>query len=158
MMLRNHKKKQKISIQRHFLKYALYFTLIFLIGFLLYILIFKDMVIDKYEKFFDPKIKELQNKLSPVFPEIKNLQISGSNKSFTQNKSAVYICAKDEKGNYYDDNMLIYVMLHELAHVLCDEIGHTPKYTEIFQSLLDRATEAGLYDPSVPPIDNYCEY
>ena len=39
-------------------------------------------------------------------------------------KQKVYLCLKDENNEYYNDNMLIYVALHELAHVLCDEIGH----------------------------------
>jgi hypothetical protein len=84
--------------------------------------------------------------------------MSGSNKSFTVNKEDVYICMKDERNNYYEDNMLIYVILHELAHVLCDEVGHTEKYKDIFRGLLRRAQQAGLYDPNQPPIDDYCNY
>ena len=29
----------------------------------------------------------------------------------------MHLCLKDENGNYYDDNMIIYVALHELAHI-----------------------------------------
>ena len=49
------------------------------------------------------------------------------------------MCLKDKNGKYYDDNMLNYVALHELAHVLCDEIGHTDKFYAIFDEL--RANE-----------------
>ena len=54
--------------------------------------------------------------------------------------------------------MLIYVLLHELAHVKCDEIGHTEKFKTIFKSLLQKAELAGIYNPYQPPIDNYCNF
>jgi hypothetical protein len=113
---------------------------------------------DSYTRFDDPKLDELKQRLSLAFPEIRNLDLTGSNKSLTINKQHVFICTKDEQGEYYSDNMLIYVILHELAHVLCDEVGHTDKFRKIFQELLDRAHDAGVYDPSIPPIDNYCNY
>ena len=65
---------------------------------------------------------------------------------------------KNERGEYYPDNMLIYVVLHELAHALCDEIDHTPKYEEIFKDLLARAQDGGIYDSSIPVVDKYCGY
>ena len=30
----------------------------------------------------------------------------------------MHLCVKDENNKYYDDNMLIYVALHELARVM----------------------------------------
>jgi predicted metal-dependent hydrolase len=113
---------------------------------------------DTYDRYADPKLDELRDRLAIAIPEIRNISLYGSNKSFTINKQHVYICMKDENGKYYDENMLIYVLLHELAHVLCDEVGHTEKYSKIFRSLLHRAHEAGLYDPNQPPLDNYCNY
>lgn len=113
---------------------------------------------DNFERFYDPKLEELRDRLAGTFPEIRQVQLSGSNKSFTINKEQVYICTKDQNGTYYDDNMLIYVLLHELAHVLCDEVGHTDKYKMIFRSLLQRAYDAGLYDPDKRIVDNYCNY
>jgi predicted metal-dependent hydrolase len=113
-------------------------------------------VVDNYVKFYDPKIIEIKNRLSQAIPEIKKINLAGSNRSFTINKKDVYICTKDNNGQYYNDNMLTYVLLHELAHVLCDEVGHTEKFKHIFQSLLDRAKQANLYNPNIPPNDDYC--
>ena len=53
--------------------------------------------------------------------------------------------------------MLVYVGLHELAHVLCDEIGHTDKFYAIFDKLMDKAEEIGVYDRNIPVVDNYCK-
>lgn len=137
------------------LLFFLFLSVFFFI--LWYYVIVKHRNKDTYE-FHDPKLDELRGRLAVAIPEIRNVKLSGSNKSFTINKEHIYICTKNEKGAYYDDNMLIYVLLHELAHVLCDEVGHTEKFKRIFRSLLHRAHEAGLYDPNIPPIDDYCNY
>ena len=123
-------------------------------------IIFYDLYVRNrnFEKFDDPKIDNLKNRLSSIFPELNFIQLSGSNKSFTINKKEIYLCLKDENGKYYDDNMLIYVLLHELAHVKCDEIGHTEKFKDIFRNLLLQAEIAGLYNPFQPPVDNYCNF
>lgn len=141
-------------VMKKFLFYILLLTCICLLIYLFY----KKFVIDNYTKFYDPKLVEIQKRLSKAIPEVNDINLSGSNKSFTINKQDVYICTKDINGQYYSDNMLTYVLLHELAHVLCDEIGHTEKFKNIFQSLLNRAEKAGLYDSSIPPVDDYCEY
>lgn len=144
--------------RRDVLKYLLYAVIIGVLIYILYNLVFKEYFTDSYEKYYDPKIEQLQQKIGEVIPEIKDVEISGGTKSLTINKKVVYICAKDANGNYYGDNMLTYVILHELAHVLCDEVGHTEKFKSIFKKLLDKATDGGIYDPSIPPIDNYCNY
>lgn len=122
--------------------------------------------VSNYVQFSDPKIESLRARLSVIIPEINNedVKIYGSDKSFTINKKNIYLCIKDENGTYYEDNMLVYVLLHELAHVLCDEIDddetqeHKPKFKRINQELLDRATAVGLFNPNIPLPDNYCGY
>jgi Zn-dependent peptidase ImmA (M78 family) len=138
-------------------KILLTIIILFFVSYIAY-LFYQERIQDTYDKYYDPKLDILKERLATVFPEIKNVDLSGSNKSFTVNKEDIYICMKDEKNNYYEDNMLIYVILHELAHVLCDEVGHTEKFKDIFRSLLKRAQQAGLYDPEQPPVDDYCNY
>jgi hypothetical protein len=113
-----------------------------------------------YEKYVedDPMLIDIRHTLYPVFPDINGVVLLKGKKSYTINKKKVHICLKDEKGNYYDKNMLIYVTLHELAHVRCDEVGHTEKFHRIFQGILDTAIEHKIYNPSIPIIKNYCEY
>lgn len=113
---------------------------------------------------YDPKIDELKHKLSLVHPESKKLHFYNDKKSYTINKKKVHLCIKDEKGEYYNDNMLVYVSLHELAHVLCDEVGHTPKYWAMFDALLDEAsktidpiTNKPVYDPNGKIDTEYCD-
>lgn len=125
---------------------------------LLIIVIF--MLKDKIENFilqYDSKIDGLREKLALVHPRAKELEYFHDKKSYTINKEKIYLCIKDEHGEYYDENMLIYASLHELGHVLCDEIGHTDKYWAIFDNLLEKAAKLGIYDPNAPINPEYCE-
>jgi hypothetical protein len=42
-------------------------------------------------------------------------------------------------------NTIMYVAIHELAHVMTREYGHTPGFWSNFERLLDEAVAAGLY-------------
>ena len=106
----------------------------------------------------DDMLHELKRIISPVHKKILDVKLYEGSKSYTINKEKIYLCLKDENGHYYNKNMLIYVTLHELAHVLNDDIGHTDSFHEKFEELLDKATELGIYNPSIPVIDNYCMY
>lgn len=96
--------------------------------------------------------------LYAAFPAAKSLNFYEGNKSYTLNKKDVYICMKDEHGDYYDRNFLVFVILHEISHALCDEIGHTDKFMRIFHDVVARAAALGLYDPDAPKVVNYCNY
>ena len=113
---------------------------------------------------YDPKIDDLKRRLALVHPKSKTLQFYHDKKSYTINKKKVHLCVKDENGVYYDDNMLIYASLHELGHVLCDEIGHTPKYWAIFDDVLEKAantidpvTNKPVYNPDGIINKDYCD-
>ena len=106
----------------------------------------------------DPILVEIKDKLRTCFPEIDNTILLKGKKSYTINKKRIHLCLKDEKGDYYDKNMLMYVTIHELAHVKCSEVGHTDKFYTIFNELLDKASACGVYDKNKPLIKDYCGY
>jgi predicted metal-dependent hydrolase len=56
----------------------------------------------------------------------------------------------------YDDNMLTYVILHELAHVETRELGHGSEFIEKFEELLERAEKFGIWIRDKPRVENYC--
>ena len=87
---------------------------------------------------------------------MSEISLYRGNKSYTINKENIYICLKNEKGEYYNYNMLVYVLAHEIAHVLCKEIGHTNLFHNIFEELILHLSEEGVYNPSIPVIKNYC--
>ena len=115
--------------------------------------------INEYNLQGDPMLLKLKKILEPIHPEIKNLKLYKGDKSYTLNKNKIYLCLKDQNGQYYNTNMLIYVFLHEFSHYLNKEdIGHTPRFYQIYEDLLYKAHQLGIYDPSIPPVINYCGY
>lgn len=105
----------------------------------------------KYNFYVGP-LKPLNN------PNIlKNLVMVEDKESCTINKKIIHLCTKDpQSGKLYDKNTLIFVFLHELAHVLCEEIGHTENFVKINTALLNYAIQNKIYDPSKPFVKNYC--
>ena len=102
-------------------------------------------------------ISDLKERLAIVNPMFNELDIRESNSSFTEDKSIIYLCLRDEKGNLYPVNTLMYVALHEIAHLLnTTDYGHTPAFHRQFDKLLCRAAAKGVYDPSTPHADMYC--
>lgn len=130
---------------------------ILIIILLLYVLYHILFDITEHYMYNDPMLDKLKLKLSVIDPNIQHINIFGGPKSYTVNKRKIYICMKDEYGRYYDENMLIYVICHEYAHMLCRNIGHSGEFPSIFQNLLDKAQYHGLYNPNIPPVKNYCE-
>ena len=104
-----------------------------------------------------PVIEELRNHLRPMFgDQIDKIPIHGGNSTYTEDKEKIVLCTNKNK-KVYDINLLTYVLLHEIAHMMCDEHGHTKKFMKIFSKLLEQATSLGLYDPKLPLKDKeYC--
>ena len=67
----------------------------------------------------------------------------------------IIVYANDQ---YYNDMMLLHVLIHEICHCLCDEIGHTEKFNDMLDELLDEASKMGVYDKNYKLIQNYCTY
>jgi len=68
--------------------------------------------------------------------------------SYSVNKGEELVfCLHSKKTNkLHDINILMYVALHELAHIACPEIGHTILFKKIFKFLTERAIELKLYN------------
>ena len=129
---------------------------------------------EEYRLQNDPKLKELKEKVEPLFSKDKKyigilsrindrdvmseITLYKGDKSYTINKHKIYLCLVDENDNYYNDMMLLFVFLHEIAHVLCNSIGHTDEFNEIFDALLQEAAKNNIYDPSYQPMKDYCQY
>lgn len=112
----------------------------------------------KFNDFFNTDIKwEYPLDMLNHRNVMNEISLHRGDKSYTINKENIYICLKDENGQYYDENMLIYVLAHETSHVLCDEIGHTEKFHIIFDALLDKLSQAEIYNPSIPIKTDYCQ-
>jgi hypothetical protein len=103
----------------------------------------------------DPMLMEIQNLLIKVHPAAAKINLHTAGKSYTVNKKDMYLCLRNEKREYFNKNMIMYVSLHELGHVVCPSIGHTPEFYEIFDRLLNKAIALGIYNPSIPIVADY---
>lgn len=67
--------------------------------------------------------------------------------SYTVNKGEkIYFCLRTKVINtIHDMNTLLYVVIHEMAHIACPEYGHTPLFYKVFKFLLKVAVEIGIY-------------
>lgn len=78
--------------------------------------------------------------------------------SFTIDKKEVNICVNDKKTlQRYSNNVLIYVILHEIAHVLSETEHHTSEWEMIFNHILKASIRCGVYDDSKQFPKNYCK-
>jgi hypothetical protein len=154
--------------EEKYIKYFGIFIAIVLVVLLIYLCVRQ---LEEYQLQDDPKLKELRDIFTEFFNQpkkwqgalailnnrnpMKEVNLYKGTKSFTINKEKVYLCCKDENNDYYSNNMLIYVLAHELSHVLSNSIGHTPEFYEIFDQLLVECVDAGIYDASIEIISDY---
>jgi len=79
--------------------------------------------------------------------------------SYTLDKKDMSMCLRDRQNDQlYDDNLITYVFLHELAHIMSPTYGHDDVFVRCFQVMLAAAVALHLYiqvDYSKQPV-NYC--
>lgn len=158
-------------------------TISYIIGFTM-ICIVVWMIVKQMKEYYltdDPMLQKLKQSFEKFFGQqtywtgelqslnnsnpMKNISLYKGKQSYTINKEQVHMCLKDEKGAYYPFNMLVYVLAHEMAHVVCPNIGHTPEFHSIFDQILEEMAQfpidekgTKLYDPNAEIIMDYCEY
>lgn len=68
--------------------------------------------------------------------------------SYSINKGEkIILCMRQKTDNkFVDKNVIMYVTVHELAHLMTDEVGHTKKFWENFKFILSEANKIGLYN------------
>lgn len=107
--------------------------------------------IDKFEG-------EDRERLQHVCDKLKNTKLyQDETGSYALGKRDIYLCLNDNNGELYDDNTLMYVLLHELAHVINETIGHDEAFEENFAFLRNCSTKVGIYNPYKSIDMKYCK-
>ena len=66
----------------------------------------------------------------------------------------IYLRTSKDNLEQYDNDTIVMVLLHEIAHILCPSEGHTDEFDSIETQLLNSATELGYLDPN-HEVDEY---
>lgn len=95
----------------------------------------------KYQKYIEQFCSKIDNIVLHENPP------DGKYTSYTVNKGEeIALCLRSKKNKkLHDLNLIMYVVLHELAHVACPEIDHTDLFKKIFIFFLKKATEINIY-------------
>jgi len=114
----------------------------------------KDKNIDKYKG-----IQQLARQFDPN--NLTENAPGGKYTAYSVNKGdQLSLCLRNVKDDtFIDDNTVYFVAIHELAHIMTDEVGHTTKFWSNMKYLLTKAHEIGIYTPvdySKTPV-NYCD-
>lgn len=67
--------------------------------------------------------------------------------TYTVNKSDILLCIKtrDDNKDLYDVNLLMYVLLHELAHMCNETVGHDDSFRQVFKFLVKESIRCDIY-------------
>ena len=102
--------------------------------------------------------KKIEKRLKTV--KIRESSPNSSYTSYTINKGEEMVfCIRSKNDNsIHDMNELLYVAIHEMAHIGCPEIGHTELFKKINIFLLSKAILYNIYNYKNYNINNieYC--
>ena len=122
----------------------------------------KDYLYQNIEKF--PEMREYIKQLNRNLDKERTLIYENDPKSdltsFSVNKGEeIALCLKSKKtGSIHNINLMMYVTIHEMAHIACPEIGHGDLFKKIFKFLCEHGIIIGVYkydDYENNPIE-YC--
>lgn len=94
-------------------------------------------------------IENIKNKIYQTkFMENKNMFPKKKITSYSVNKGEkIVLCLFDyKKKNFFDLNTLIFVSIHEVAHIGNPTIGHDESFYYIFNILLNQAIQLKIYN------------
>lgn len=99
-----------------------------------------------------PEVKRLAKGFNP--DKISETLPSHEHVAFSENKSKMSFCVTEKKGGakLIDMNTLMFVALHEMAHIASESVGHKQEFWDNFRFLLVEAESIGIYTP-----ENYKE-
>ncbi len=107
----------------------------------------------------DERISRMISKFNP--DNIVESEPSSTNTSYSINKGEkMVLClrSRDGQNRIVKENVIVFVALHELAHIMTLSVGHTNEFWENFEFLLKEAIKVGYYkniDFNADPHD-YC--
>ena len=97
----------------------------------------------------DPPYERLIARFNPsVFQEN---DLDANSTSYSENKGEkIVVCLRDKTREPYpliEENTIMFVLIHEMAHLMTESMGHTPEFWTNFRKLLHDCVKLGVYTP-----------
>lgn len=96
----------------------------------------------------DPRIKVMIERFHPE--NMFENDLDDDSTSYSENKGEkIVVCIRDKRPGYpfVDTNTVMFVILHEMAHLMTTTVGHTPEFWANFRILLNDGSKIGIYTP-----------
>lgn len=88
--------------------------------------------------------RRLYNNFNPE--SVSEGSIDSGYTSYSVNKGEkLILCIRQKDRSFVEKNVIMYVAIHELGHIMTKEVGHTKMFWDNFKFLLEEAMELGLY-------------
>jgi hypothetical protein len=118
----------------------------------------KNHLATKYER--KPFVAQLVQNFTCGADQFSESTPEAVHTSYTVDKEKVFMCLRQRnaKEELVSENTLVFVALHEMAHMGTSTIGHTPDFWNNFAWLLTQAEDLGVYtytDFAAHPVE-YC--
>ena len=94
-------------------------------------------------------VQQLVENFNPT--TIKETLPTSEYTAYSENKGEKLAFCLNKKNNdndhLIDQNTLMFVAIHEIAHIMTTSVGHTDEFWQNFKFLLENAVELGIYEP-----------
>ncbi len=96
-----------------------------------------------------PQVRQWVHNFTPEPSRFLEATPDAEHTSYSVNKGEkVHLCLRQREGSnesLVDENVMVFVSLHEMAHAITPSIGHGPDFWNNFAWLLKQAEAAGIY-------------
>lgn len=96
-----------------------------------------------------PQVKRIQQRFKATPERLLESTPDAEHTSYSVNKGEkVHLCLRQRQGadeSLVNENIMVFVALHEMAHVVTDSVGHEPEFWNNFGWLLKEAEKTNTY-------------
>lgn len=96
-----------------------------------------------------PQVRQWVEKFNPDPERFLEATPDAEHTSYSVNKGEkVHLCLRQREGQnetLVDENVMVFVAIHEMAHIVTPSVGHEPEFWNNFAWLLKQAEANGIY-------------